>query len=139
MKSLKFLAEFSLMAVKQFSLLSKIFFAVSTGAALAFIFMGIKVDATYYWGLLILVPLLKLSIRIYQKDTLQKLIRQIREDWGKGKIKKRNFSEIESFYRYSTLRRGNKDIFIDDQTWSWSAPFLCTSCYESIPHSFSLS
>ncbi len=118
MKLLKSLAEFSLMAVKQFSLLSKILIAVSIGVALIFIFMGIKVDSTYYWGLLILVPLLMLSIRIHQKNTLQKLIRQIREDWGKEQVKKRNFSEIESFYAYSTLRRGDKDMFIDDQTWS---------------------
>lgn len=118
MKSLKFLAEFSLMAVKQFSLLSKILTAVSTGVAFTFIFMGIKVDSTYYWGLLTLVPLLMLSIRIHQKNTLGKLIRQMREDWGKEKVAKRNFSEIESYYKYSALWCGEEDISIDDQTWS---------------------
>jgi len=59
-----------------------------------------------------------LSIRIYQKNILQKLLCQIREEWGKEKVKNRNFSEIETFYRYSTSQHDNNDIFIDDQTWS---------------------
>ena len=119
MKSLIVLAELSLMAVKQFSLLPIIVIAVSIGIALAFIFMGITIDTVYYWGLLALVPLLIFGIRIYQKNAIQKRIRQIREDWGKEKIKKRDFSEIESFYKYPTnFRQGNTGDFIDDQTWS---------------------
>jgi hypothetical protein len=65
-----------------------------------------------------LLPLMFVSIRIYQKSTLQKLLAQLREDWGKEKEKDRYFSEIESFYRYSTARPDDNDISIDDQTWS---------------------
>ncbi len=118
MKLLKILAEFSLIAAKQFSLLSKIVIAVSIGLVFVIILMGLKVDPIYYWGLLILLPLIILNVRIYQKNILQKLVCQLREDWGKEKIKKRNFSEIESFYRYATSRRGDNDISIDEQTWT---------------------
>jgi hypothetical protein len=118
MKSLKTLSELSLISVKQFSLLLKILIVFSIGFAFAIILLGLKVDPLYYWGLLILLPLIILSIRIYQKNTLQKLLCQIREEWGKEKVKNRNFSEIESFYRYSNSQHDNNDIFIDDQTWS---------------------
>ncbi|MBA7466654.1 DNA mismatch repair protein MutS [subsurface metagenome] len=117
MKLLKIIAELSLISVKQSSLLLKTLIVFSVGFAFAVILMGAKVATIYYWGLLILLPLIILSIRIYQKNTLQKLLCQIREEWGKEKVKNRNFSEIESFYRYSTSRCGNKDIFIGDQTW----------------------
>ncbi len=118
MKSLKILSELSLISVKQLSLLLKILIIFSIGFAFAIILLGLKVDPLYYWGLLILLPLITLSIRIYQKNILQKLLRQIREEWGKEKVKNRNFSEIETFYRYSTSQHDNNDIFIDDQTWS---------------------
>ena len=118
MKSLKILAKLSLIAAKQFSLLSKILIAVSVGVFFAVILMGIKVDPIYYWGLLILLPLIILNIIIYQKNILQKLVCQLREDWGKEKVEERNFSEIESFYRYATSQCCNNDIFVDDQTWS---------------------
>lgn len=118
MKSLKTLSELSLISVKQFSLLLKILIVFSIGFAFAIILLGLKVDPLYYWGLLILLPLIILNIRIYQKNTLQKLLCQIREEWGKEKVKNRNFSEIETFYRYSTSQHDNNDIFLDDQTWS---------------------
>jgi len=118
MKFLKVIAEFSLISVKQLSLLFKILIAVSVGLAFGIIYAGASVDRIYYWGLLILLPLMIISIRIYQKSTLQKLLSQLREDWGKEKEKDRNFSEIESFYRYSTTRHDDNDISIDDQTWS---------------------
>ncbi|MFC1793476.1 MutS family DNA mismatch repair protein [Planctomycetota bacterium] len=118
MKFLKVIAEFSLISVKQLSLLFKILIAVSAGLAFIIIFVGASVDRIYYWGLLILLPLMVVSIRIYQKSTLQKLLAQLREDWGKEKEKERNFSEIDSFYRYSTTKSGDSDILIDDQTWS---------------------
>ena len=111
MKLLKILAEFSLIAAKQFSLLSKILIAVSVGVAFAIILMGIKVDPIYYWGLLILLPLIILNIRVYQKNILQKLVCQLREDWGKQKATKRNFLEMESFYRYFISQHGNNGIF----------------------------
>jgi len=118
MKLLKVIAEFSLISVKQLSLLFKILVAVSAGLALIIIFIGASVDRIYYWGLLILLPLMIISTRIYQKSALQKLLAQLREDWGKEKEKDRNFSEIESFYRYSAARPNGNDISIDDQTWS---------------------
>jgi len=118
MKSLKILSELSLISIKQLSLLLKILIVFSIGFAFAIILLGHKVDPLYYWGLLILLPLIILNIRIYQKNILQKLLCQIREEWGKEKVKNRNFSEIESFYRYSTSQHDNNDIFIDDQTWS---------------------
>jgi len=118
LKLLKIIAELSLLSVKQLSLLLKIMVVFSVGFALTIVLMGIRVDPSFYWGLLILLPLITFSILIYQKNTLQKLLCQIREEWGKDKDKNRNFSEIESFYRYSTSQRDNNDIFIDDQTWS---------------------
>jgi DNA mismatch repair ATPase MutS len=118
MKFLKVIAEFSLISIKQLSLLFKILIAVSAGLSFVIIFVGASVDRIYYWGLLILLPLMVVSIRIYQKSTLQKLLAQLREDWGKEKEKERNFSEIDSFYRYSTTKSGDSDILIDDQTWS---------------------
>jgi len=118
MKSLKTLSELSLISIKQLSLLLKILIIFSVGFAFAIILLGLKVDPLYYWGLLILLPLIILNIRIYQKNTLQKLLCQIREEWGKEKVKNRTFSEIETFYRYSTSQHDNNDIFIDDQTWS---------------------
>ena len=118
MKFLKVIAEFSLISIKQLSLLFKILIAVSVVLAFVIIFAGASVDRIYYWGLLILLPLMIVSIRIYRKSTLQKLLSQLREDWGKEQEKDRNFSEIESFYRYSTARHDGNDISIDDQTWS---------------------
>jgi len=118
MRFLKVIAEFSLISVKQLSLLFKILIALSVGLAFGIIFIGASVDRIYYWGLLILLPLMIISIKIYQRSTLQKLLSQLREDWGKEKEKDRNFSEIESFYRYSTTRPDDNDISIDDQTWS---------------------
>jgi len=118
MKFLKVIAEFSLISIKQLSLLFKILIAVSAGLSFVIIFAGASVDRIYYWGLLILLPLMFVSIRIYQKSTLEKLFAQLREDWGKEKEKERNFSEIESFYRYSTTKSGDSEILIDDQTWS---------------------
>ena len=110
LKLLKIIAELSLLSVNQLSLLLKIMVVFSVGLALTFVLMGIKVDPIYYWGLLILLPLIIFSIRIYQKNTLQKLVSRLREDWGKEKVKNRNFSEIESSYRYSTSQHDNKDI-----------------------------
>jgi DNA mismatch repair ATPase MutS len=118
MKFLKVIAEFSLISIKQLSLLFKILIAVSAVLAFVIIFAGGTVSRIYYWGLLILLPLMIVSIRIYQKSTLQKLLSQLREDWGKEKEKDRNFTEIESFYRYSTAHHDDNDISIDDQTWS---------------------
>lgn len=118
MKSPRFLVELSLTAVKESSLLSRILIAISVGVACVIAFMGSQVDAIYYWGFLTLVPLVMLNVKIHQKNTLGKLMYRIREGWGKEEIKKRNFSEIESFYRCSTLRRDNKDTLVDDQTWS---------------------
>jgi DNA mismatch repair ATPase MutS len=118
MKFLKVIAEFSLISIKQLSLLFKVLITVSAGFAFVIIFAGATVGRIYYWGLLILLPLMFVSIRIYQKSTLQKLLAQLREDWGKEKEKDRYFSEIESFYRYSTARPDDNDISIDDQTWS---------------------
>jgi DNA mismatch repair ATPase MutS len=117
MKLLKIIAEFFVISVKQFSLLFKILIAFSIVCALIIALIGIRIDPVYFWGLLILPPLIIISIRLHQKDNLRKLVSQLREDWGKEKIKKRNLSEIESFYRYFTVHN-NKDIFIDDQTWS---------------------
>ena len=116
MKFLKVIAEYSLISIKQLSLLFKILITVSVGLFFVIIFAGASVDRIYYWGLLILLPLMFVSIRIYQKSTFQKLLSQLREDWGKEKEKDRNFSEIESFYRYSTTKSDDSDILIDDQT-----------------------
>jgi hypothetical protein len=118
MKLLKVLAEFSLISIKQLSLLFKILIVVSACLAFVIIYAGASVDRIYYWGLLILLPLMSITIRIYQKSTLQKLLSQLREDWGKVKEKDRDFSQIGSFYRYSTAGRDDSDISIDDQTWS---------------------
>jgi DNA mismatch repair ATPase MutS len=118
MKFLKVIAEFSLISIKQLSLLFKILIAVSAGLAFVIIYAGASVDQIYYWDLLILLPLIFVSIKIYQKNNLQKLLSQLREDWSKEKEKDRNFSEIESFYRYSTVESDENDISLDDQTWS---------------------
>ena len=118
MKFLKFIAEFSLISVKQLSLLLKITILFSVCFSLAIILLGANVAPIYYWGLLLLLPLMVLCIRIYQKSTLQKLLTQLRDEWGKEKKKDRNFSEIESFYRYLTAHPDDNDMSIDDQTWS---------------------
>jgi len=118
MKLLKIIAELFVISVKQLSLLFKILMAFSIVCALIIVLIGIRVDPVYFWGLLILLPFIIFSILIYRKNSLQKLLCQIREEWGKEKVKNRNFSEIESFYRYSTSQHDNNDIFIDDQTWS---------------------
>jgi hypothetical protein len=118
MKFLKTLAEFSLISARQLSWLLKITIVFSVCASFAIILLGANVDPIYYWGLLILLPLMALCIRIYQKSTLQKLLSQLREDWGKEKQNNRNFSEIESLYRYSTAHSDDNGISIDDQTWS---------------------
>jgi len=118
MKLMKIIAELFVISVKQFSLLFKILTAFSIVCALIIVLIGIRVDPVYFWGLLILLPLIIFSIRIHRKNNLRKLVGQLREDWGREKDKNRNFSEIESFYRYSSLQNDNKDIFIDDQTWS---------------------
>ena len=73
LKLLKIIAELSLLSVKQLSLLLKIMVVFSVGFALTIVLMGIRVDPVYFWGLLILLPLITFSILIYQKNTLQKL------------------------------------------------------------------
>jgi len=118
MRFLRFITEFSLISVKQLSLLLVIAILISACLSLAIILLGANVAPIYYWGFLLLLPLMILCIRIYQKSTFQKLLTQLRDDWGKGKEKDRNFSEIESFYRYSTTNCDDNDISIDDQTWS---------------------
>jgi DNA mismatch repair ATPase MutS len=118
MKLLKVLAEFSLISIKQLSLLFKILIAVSACLLFVIICAGASVNRIYYWGLLILLPLMVVTIRIYQKSTLQKLLSRLREDWSKEKEKDRDFSQIGSFYRYSTAGSDDIDISIDDQTWS---------------------
>ena len=117
LRLLKIMAELSLLSVKQLSLLLKIMIVFSVCFTLIIVLIGIRINPVYYWGLLFLLPLIILNIRIYQKNNYRMLVAQLREDWGKEKTKKLKFSEIESFYRYSTLQN-NKDIFIDDQTWS---------------------
>ena len=79
MKFLKVIAEFSLISVKQLSLLFKILIAVSAGLAFGIIYAGASVDRIFYWGLLILLPLMVVSIRIYQRSTLQKPLSQLRD------------------------------------------------------------
>jgi len=118
MKQLKIMAEFSLLSVKRLSLLFKVLIAVSVGLAFGVTILGTTVDPFYYWGLLLLLPLVFISIRIYRKNTLEKLLCQLREDWGKEKEKDRDFSEIESFYRYSTRSHDDKDFSLDEQSWS---------------------
>jgi ABC-type multidrug transport system fused ATPase/permease subunit len=118
MRFLRIIAEFSLISAKQLSLLLKLIIAVSACLFFAVVLLGANVDPTYYWGLLILLPLMVLSIRIYQKSTFQKLLTQLREDWGKEKEVDRDFSEIESLHRYSTAHHEDNDISVDDQTWS---------------------
>ena len=118
MKRLKIMAEFSLLSVKQLSLLLKVTIIASICCTCAVILMGANVAPIYYLGLLLLLPLMFISIRIYQKNTLQKLLCQLREDWGKEKEKDRDFAEIESYYRYSTPLHDDKDFSIDDQSWS---------------------
>ena len=117
MKLLKFIAEFSLISVKQLSLLLKIILVVSVCLFVAIILLGANVAPIYYWGLVLLLPLMVLCIRICQKNTFERLLTQLRDDWGKEKEKDQNFSEIESFYRYSTVNQDVNDISIDDQTW----------------------
>jgi 1,4-dihydroxy-2-naphthoate octaprenyltransferase len=87
MKLLKIIAEFFVISVKQFSLLFKILIAFSIVCALIIALIGIRIDPVYFWGLLILPPLIIISIRLHQKDNLRKLVSQLREDWGKEKIK----------------------------------------------------
>ena len=77
MKFLTVIAEFSLISIKQLSLLFKILVAVSVVLAVVIIFAGTSVDRIYYWGLLILLPLMFVSIRIYQKSALQKLLSHV--------------------------------------------------------------
>ena len=118
MKFLKIIAEFSLVSVKQLSLLLKFTIIVSICFSFAIILLGANVAPIYYWGLLLLLPIMVLCIRIYQKSTLQKLLSQLRDEWGEEKEKDRNFSEIESFFRYSSAHHDDNDISLDDQTWS---------------------
>lgn len=118
MKLLKFIAELSLISVKQLSLLLKIIIVISVCFSFAVILLGANVAPVYYWALLLLLPLMVLCIGIYQKSAHQKLLTQLRDDWGKEKEKDRNFSEIESFYRYSTVHHDDYDISVDDQSWS---------------------
>ncbi len=117
MRFLRIIAELSLISARQLSLLLKIMILFSVCLALAIILLGANVAPAYYWGLLLLLPLMILCIRIYQKSTLQKLLTQLRDDWGKEKETKRNFSEIERFYRYSTANYDDPEVSIDDQTW----------------------
>ncbi len=118
LKLLKIISEVSLISIKQSSLLLKILIIFSVCFAFVIILVGANVAPVYYWGLLLLLPLMIVSIRIHQKNTLQKLVSQLREDWGREKDKNRNFSEIERFYRCLTTNHDDNDISIDDQTWS---------------------
>ena len=118
MKSLKIISELLLLAAKEYSWLSKILLTSSIGLIVIIIFLGAGINAIYYWGFLILIPLTILNIIIYRKNISAKLLCQLRDAWGKEQVRQRNFSEIELFYRYSVSKDPKNDDSIDDQTWS---------------------
>jgi DNA mismatch repair ATPase MutS len=118
MKLLKLISEFLLLAAKEYSWLSKILLTILISVTIVIIFLGSRINTIYYWGFLILIPLTILNLIIHRKNIYQKVLRQLRDNWGKEQVRDRNFPEIESWHRYSISADNKNDVCVDDKTWS---------------------
>jgi len=116
-RDLRVLAACLLGATQQASLLLAILVVASIATALAAVLLGLKVDPAYFWGLLLLLPLVIADVRIYQRVVTQRALNQLRENWGKEQARKRAWPMIESLYRLRPSSAEN-DTSIDDQTWN---------------------
>jgi len=112
------LAAYLLGAARQASLLFAILMALSVGAALAAVLLGLRVDPVYFWGLGLLVPLGIAGVAMYQRMTAQRVLDQLQENWGKEQDRKRVFPMIESLHQYRQSPPQGSAAPLDDQTWN---------------------
>jgi hypothetical protein len=117
-RALKALAAYLLGATKQTSLLFTILVAVSVGVALTALLLGFRVDPVYFWGLGLLVPLGIAGVAMYQRMAAQRVLDQLRGNWGKEQDRKRVFPMIESLHQYRPSPPQESAAPLDDQTWN---------------------
>ncbi|MDI6618811.1 MAG: MutS family DNA mismatch repair protein [Clostridiales bacterium] len=91
-----------------------VFIVICFIIGIASLSMGMQYGTAYYLGLLLLIPFGFITWYIYYRINSMKMLMDIRENWGKKKERKRNFSEISSFF----ITAKHDDVFlIDDQTF----------------------
>ena len=117
-RALKALAAYLLGATRQASLLFAILIAVSVGVVLAAVFLGLRVDWAYFWGLGLLPPLAIADSIAYRRMTAQRVLDRLQSDWGKEQDRRRVFPMIESLHQYRRSSPQEGAAPLDDQTWN---------------------
>ncbi len=115
---LRTLLAYGLRVIQHGSLLLAILTAAFSGVLLAVVLLGLKVDPTCFWGLLLLLPLGIIIATVCRRIAIQKLLSQIREGWGKEQARKRAFSMIDSLHRCCQSSQEDNGTVLDDQTWN---------------------
>ncbi len=93
-----------------------VFIVICFIIGIASLSMGMQYGTAYYLGLLLLIPFGFITWYIYYRINSMKMLMDIRENWGKKKERKRNFSEISNFF----ITAKHDDVFlIDDQNTLW--------------------
>jgi hypothetical protein len=117
-RALPVLAAYMLGAAQQASAMLAILVVASLGTVLTTVLLGLKVDPIYFWGLLLLLPLGILSAWMYRRMGVQRVLDQLRQNWGKEQARRRTFSMIDALQRYCQSSREPSETSIDDQTWN---------------------
>ena len=76
-----------------------------------------NIGPIYYLLLLIIVPLIFLSIKQYQRLRTAKLIVNLRKKWGVAESRPRDFYELHEQFKITQAEIENKYV-LDDRTWN---------------------
>lgn len=78
------------------------------------IMLGMERSSVYYWGILISVLFALAYYGLSKTYAYLKTLRELREGWGKGIDRKRDFSLIRMYFDYEVE---SGEFHIDDRTW----------------------
>lgn len=101
------------------SKLTTLFISIITVCIIViFIPVFVKDSSGYmnYIILLSLIPLAALGWFVYHRMSILKLLRRLKEQWGKEVIRKRDFKDISKLFKACKNDRSGR-FYIDDQTW----------------------
>lgn len=71
---------------------------------------------TGLWVLTLLVPFIAVGWYAYRKSSREKVLKELREQWGKVQDRKRDYKIIEKLFNHISGECKEK-FYIDDQTW----------------------
>ncbi|MFC1760760.1 hypothetical protein ACFL6U_01615 [Planctomycetota bacterium] len=80
------------------------------------LYVGTTVHGNYYWGLCVLPVPVGAYVYCSRKETFQKKLAFLREQWGQVTDRKRDFTDISSLYQCEESHI--RDSGINDQTWA---------------------